>query len=216
MASGEFTATNNISNAQRLDPGDSVTYVLSVQGIEEFIGTVRIEKSVLPTESFETVVSYTGTVAVPLTSTIVSSSYKNDTNHPEYVRAKCTFLDVPNSSDPVLWDVSPVSTAAQLGLHFEKGKILNDRGEAVASFYETGVSFPGKATASTGVVTKCSTDNVHDTTPTEASIITAFGAAATVGAGFVGIINDAAGGVNVYICFSTGAKWAWLKGAVAV
>lgn len=43
--------------------------------------------------------------------------------------------------------------------------------------------------------------------PTQAELVTAFGAAATAGAGFIGYLNDAGGGTNTYICTSDGTNW---------
>ena len=62
-----------------------------------------------------------------------------------------------------------------------------------------------------------SADNVTDP-PTEAEIITAFGAAASVPDGFVGVINDAGGDVSgdVWICTSTGAAWHYAATVKAV
>lgn len=60
----------------------------------------------------------------------------------------------------------------------------------------------------TGVRTQISTDNV--TTPTDAEIDTAFGTPATVGAGFIGIIDDAGAGTAVYLCVSDGTNW-WFE-----
>lgn len=54
-----------------------------------------------------------------------------------------------------------------------------------------------------------SVDNVHDTTPTQAQMVTALGAAAR---GKIGTIDDADGDTNGYICFSSDASWYWLKG----
>jgi len=62
-----------------------------------------------------------------------------------------------------------------------------------------------------GLQTVVAVDNVHDTTPTSAQCITAFGTAASVGVGFVGIINDAAGDVNNYLVFSNGTSYYFLK-----
>ena len=67
-----------------------------------------------------------------------------------------------------------------------------------------------------GVQTKVDVSNVHDTVPTAAQVIAAFGTAAAAGAGFVGIINDAGAGVNNYIVWSNGAQWSFLKGTVCV
>lgn len=62
---------------------------------------------------------------------------------------------------------------------------------------------------------KITTGNVHDTTPTEAQIIAEHGAAAAVGAGYIGLIDDAGGNTNEYLVWSNGTKWMFLKGTVA-
>ena len=64
----------------------------------------------------------------------------------------------------------------------------------------------GKLTASGGFVTKVSTADTANP-PTNAELITAFGTAATVGAGFTAILNDAGGGTNVYIIISDGTTF---------
>lgn len=55
---------------------------------------------------------------------------------------------------------------------------------------------------------KFSTDNVTDP-PTDAEIDAAFGTPATVGSGFLGVIDDNAGGGSgdVWACFSNGSAW---------
>jgi hypothetical protein len=50
-----------------------------------------------------------------------------------------------------------------------------------------------------------SDDNV--TTPTDAELDTAFGTPATVGAGFVGVLDDAGAGANVWLVASDGTNW---------
>lgn len=72
-------------------------------------------------------------------------------------------------------------------------------------------TFPGQVNLASGVNLKITTGNVHDTTPTKAQITTEFGAPATVGAGFVGVINDAAGSTNFYFVASDGTEWFWTK-----
>lgn len=62
-----------------------------------------------------------------------------------------------------------------------------------------------------GINTIVAVNNVNDTTPTAAELTTSFGAPATVGAGFVGVVNDAAGGVNFYVVASDGASFFYLK-----
>jgi hypothetical protein len=63
------------------------------------------------------------------------------------------------------------------------------------------------ASGGTVIVPQAVTD-VHDTTPTAASIITALGAAA---AGKIGTIDDASGDTNTYLCISTDTSWYFLK-----
>lgn len=62
-----------------------------------------------------------------------------------------------------------------------------------------------------GLKTKVAVNNVNDTTPTLAELTTSFGAPATVGTGFVGLVNDAAGDANNYLVFSNGTSYYYLK-----
>lgn len=65
-----------------------------------------------------------------------------------------------------------------------------------------------------GIRTKVSTANTANP-PTDAELDSAFGTPATVGSGFVGILDDADGGTNVYICFTEGSVWLTALGTVA-
>ena len=58
-------------------------------------------------------------------------------------------------------------------------------------------------TATQGIITIYAITDVADP-PTQANMVTAFGAAA---AGKIGIINDAGAGTNVWLCASTAASW---------
>ena len=62
-----------------------------------------------------------------------------------------------------------------------------------------------------GTILKVATNNVHDTTPTAAELTTSFGSPSATGAGFVGIVNDNAGGTNAYLVFSDGTSFFYLK-----
>mgnify|MGYP000989450385 CR=1 FL=1 len=65
--------------------------------------------------------------------------------------------------------------------------------------------------ASAGIVTQVDVSNVHDTTPTLAQIQAAF---PNKKAGFVGVINDANGGTNLYVCTcynDDNTIWGWTK-----
>lgn len=57
--------------------------------------------------------------------------------------------------------------------------------------------------------------NVSDP-PTEAEIIAIFGTAAAAGSGFVGYINDNNGNTKIWQVASTGTKWIYWGGTVAV
>lgn len=67
-------------------------------------------------------------------------------------------------------------------------------------------SFAGKVTLSGGVVIPCNDADVTNP-PTNAECIATFGAAATVGAGFIAIVDDANGHANTYIVYSDGTKY---------
>jgi len=62
-----------------------------------------------------------------------------------------------------------------------------------------------------GVRTKQSVNQVTDLLPTQAEMVAAFGAAATVGAGFVGVIKDNDADTNFFICVSNGTSFYALK-----
>lgn len=62
-----------------------------------------------------------------------------------------------------------------------------------------------------GLKTKVAVNNVNDTTPTAAELTTSFGSPSAVGAGFVGLVNDAAGDTNNYLVFSNGTSYYYLK-----
>jgi hypothetical protein len=59
------------------------------------------------------------------------------------------------------------------------------------------------------------TDNVSNP-PTDAELDAAFGAPATVGSGFVAILNDAGAGAHVYLVASTGIAWHTIELVLAI
>lgn len=69
-----------------------------------------------------------------------------------------------------------------------------------------------------GLKTKVATDNVAADPPTDAELDTAFGDPTTVGAGFVGILDDNDAGTDVWIVWTTGTagEWFYAKGTKAV
>lgn len=67
-----------------------------------------------------------------------------------------------------------------------------------------------------GVRTKQAINNVNDTTPTAAELTTSFGAPATVGSGFVGVVKDADTDTNCFVVVSNGVSFYYLKFTKAV
>lgn len=61
-----------------------------------------------------------------------------------------------------------------------------------------------------GRVTKVSTADVSSP-PTDAELDSAFGTPATVGKGFVGIVDDDGAGTTAYLVFSDGTNWWYLS-----
>jgi hypothetical protein len=53
-------------------------------------------------------------------------------------------------------------------------------------------------------------DNITNP-PTDAELDTAFGAPATLGEGFVGIVDDADAGTKVYLCTVSKAAWWYIE-----
>jgi hypothetical protein len=68
----------------------------------------------------------------------------------------------------------------------------------------------GLLTATAGLLTKQAVTNVHDTTPTQAEMVTAFGA--VPGRGFIGTIDDNDGNAVSYLCWSTDASYFFVAG----
>ncbi len=67
-----------------------------------------------------------------------------------------------------------------------------------------------------GLKTKQAVNQVNDTTPTAAELVTSFGAAATLGRGFIGTVDDNDGDTNGYIVWVSDASFYFLKGTKAV
>lgn len=87
-------------------------------------------------------------------------------------------------------------------------------GNYVFNFTSTNTSlFSGVVNCSAGVRTKYATTNTANP-PTQAEMVTAFGAAATNGSGFLGVLNDNAGGTNEYLVFGDGSNYWYIAGTV--
>lgn len=68
--------------------------------------------------------------------------------------------------------------------------------------------------ATAGMNTKVSTDNVSDP-PTAAELNTAFGTPATLGAGFIGVLDDNSDNTDVWLCYTSDTSWFYLQGTKA-
>lgn len=61
-------------------------------------------------------------------------------------------------------------------------------------------------TVSTGIIIKCEVDDVSNP-PTDAEIDAAIGTPVAMGAGYMFLLDDAAGGANFYLIASDGTNW---------
>jgi len=66
-----------------------------------------------------------------------------------------------------------------------------------------------------GLRTKYSEANVSDP-PTDAELDSAFGTPATVGSGFVGVLDDNSDDTDVWLCYTSDTSWFYLQGTKAV
>jgi len=81
----------------------------------------------------------------------------------------------------------------------------------LASAVSDGVNTNVVDATAAGVRTKQAINNVNDTTPTAAELTTSFGAPATVGSGFVGIVKDNDADTNCFVVVSNGTSFFYLK-----
>lgn len=88
-------------------------------------------------------------------------------------------------------------------------------GTAVSGISTAAQTFTGIKTFSDSIKIKQDVSDVHDTTPTDASLDAAFGTPATLGRGFLATIDDADGDTNGYLVWTSDASWYWLKGTKA-
>jgi hypothetical protein len=87
---------------------------------------------------------------------------------------------------------------------------------ALAEKIADGVNASVVNATAAGIRTIQAINNVNDTTPTNAELTTSFGAPATVGSGFIGVVKDADTDTNGFLCFSNGVTWYYLKFTKAV
>lgn len=88
-------------------------------------------------------------------------------------------------------------------------------GTTVSGVSASAQTFTGVKTFTDSIKIKQDVSNVHDTTPTDASLDSAFGTPASLGRGFLATIDDADGDTNGYLVWTSDASWYWLKGTKA-
>ena len=93
------------------------------------------------------------------------------------------------------------------GLNTNKAAVLGSTLAVTGATTLSGLVNAGTA----GLRTFQAVTNVHDTTPTQAEMVTAFGA--VPGRGFIGTIDDNDGNAISYICWSTDASYYFVIGA---
>lgn len=113
------------------------------------------------------------------------------------------------------------STGADLGASDVVEEIVTTGGtdKNMRSLSGTGVYTTDFATFNfkdKGIQTAYSAADVTAAAPTDAELDSAFGAPATLGAGFVGILNDNAGGVAEFVCWTDGTNWFYTAGTKAL
>lgn len=88
--------------------------------------------------------------------------------------------------------------------------------DQLAAAVTDGISSVVVNATAAGVRTKQAINNVNDTTPTAAELTISFGAPATVGSGFVGVVKDADTDTNCFVVVSNGVSFYYLKFTKAV
>jgi len=102
--------------------------------------------------------------------------------------------------------MASATTLIGLGMPAELASAVSD------GVFSSTVTPTGQVVATAaGVRTKQSVNDVTDALPTQAEMVTAFGAAATVGSGFIGVIKDNDADTNFFICASNGTSFYALK-----
>lgn len=200
-ASKSFTA---LGLGTKLFVRNKEAFTYSVSGT--FVGTVYLCRT-KDGVNFERISSaITGSAS----GTIVSECIDQGT-------ANYLFICTAYTSGTIVTALTDVTTVVR--------DIVNSEGVVVHRVNEDGVVITGTQTVSgastiaglltgqAGIVTKVSSANTANP-PTQAEMVAAFGAASATGAGFIGIINDNAGGAHVYLVFSDGTNYFQIEGTV--
>lgn len=70
-----------------------------------------------------------------------------------------------------------------------------------------GLIVTNKVNAQGGLITIVSVANVTEAAPTDAELDSAFGTPASLGDGFIGIVNDNDAGTDSILCWTSDGKW---------
>jgi len=148
------------------------------------------------------------------TGTTVSFTIQPDTIYEITAYGSATAITVNTAiqetitTDRLYVITAPVAIDATLGKGGNFAMALeayatNDSNGNIRAILET----PARLDATT--ISTQAVDDVHDTTPTDAQLDTAFGTPASLGRGFIGTLDDASGETNFYICITTDNSWFW-------
>jgi len=101
--------------------GQTVRYALQADGADEFIGQVLLQRSEHPTSTWQTVQSWTGTVAEPLVGEVARGDLFVEVPGGIYFRFNCVDYDdetdvTPEESDPLRYALAQVLASDESGV----------------------------------------------------------------------------------------------------
>lgn len=180
--SGTFSDADQASGFLSVRPRDKAVYSLTADGLEDgFIGTILFQKSSDGAQSFETVTTYTGTVASPLSTSFASEvEFLNDSDKRVHLRLVCTEFDdesVESSevSDDVAYSLESMeATLPDAVLH--QGEIKSKDGVVLMRVRDNSIELLGATNIEDGGLIQGSSDiRTSESLTTNGSTATALG-----------------------------------------
>lgn len=234
----KWTIANQNDNSDRFVIGNSATIGSSLRFVMEPLGQVDIGGGGGSTTVMLTAGSSSATVQATTTGTAfgVNATHGSTANTTAIYGGDFAFTTGAGSYTsgivadlrlrPIAKGASSTITRA-FGLYVEDQTVGGTGNAAIAdnasfsgAFFLNSTStnpslLTGILNASAGVRTKYSTANVS-AVPTDAEFDSACGAPATVGAGFLCIVNDNNGGTAEYAAWTDGTNWMYVSGTLAL
>lgn len=131
-------------------------------------------------------------------------------NNTNIDHAEGIFIDTPTpgASSTITW-ANGIEIAAQNGSGITNSASISDNHSYSSNWFINSTNTnPSQFSGLVGVMQ--SVNNVTDALPTQAEMVSAFGAA-NQGTGLMGVIKDANADTNFFICISNGTSWYALK-----